>query len=497
MLNASLGDHMARFSFATLFRRFVADRSGAVAMVFALSAVGMLGVGGLALDYARGARAKAALFAAADSAALAGARFVGTAAEREDAARRTFEANLKASDYGLTNVSMRPENVQREGRNYGYRVGATGELPTSISKVLGFQEVGVSVLAEAIGVLTTPTEVVMALDTTYSMTGWKISTLKDAATRLVDDLRPLAHGPDKLRFGIVPFAQYVNIGLSNRNKPWMNVPANWTETVNYCYDDRPVIGQSNCRTEYVPPTPPSPPGTCYNDGVPYSCGGSNGSPGGNRTVCDNVYGPVQKVCGSYQVQHRWNGCAGSRNHPLNTRDDSYGTRIPGIMDVECGTEILDLTSNTTRVKQHIQSLTPQGETYIPSGLIWGWRMLSPQAPLETANPRNSGNQVRKFLILMTDGLNTKSPTYPSHDGSDGAQSNTLVSEICRNVAADTANAITIFTVAFDVADNATKNLLRTCATATNGQFFDARNSADFLAAFSKIGMTIGELRLTK
>ncbi len=167
------------------------------------------------------------------------------------------------------------------------------------------------------------------------------------------------------------------------------------------------------------------------------------------------------------------------------------------MDVECGTEILDLTSNTTRVKSHIQSLTPQGETYIPSGLIWGWRMLSPQAPLDSGHPRNSGNQVRKFLILMTDGLNTKSPTYPTHDGSDGAQSNQLLSEICRNVAADTANAITIFTVAFDVSDNATKSLLRNCATATNGQFFDARSSADFLAAFSKIGMMIGELRLTK
>ncbi len=72
------------------------------------------------------------------------------------------------------------------------------------------------------------------------------------------------------------------------------------------------------------------------------------------------------MCGSYQIHHKWNGCAGSRNYPLNTRDDSYGTRIPGIMDVECGTEILDLTSNTNKVKSHIQSLTPQGETYIPS-----------------------------------------------------------------------------------------------------------------------------------
>ncbi len=181
---------MALFSLSSCIRRFAADSRGAVAMMFAVGAVGILGVAGLAMDYSRGSRAKAALFAAADSAALAGARFVGTATEREDVARRTFQANLKQADYEYLNVAMRPENVTREGRNYGFRVGASAEIPTTLSKVLGFQDVGVSVLAEAIGVLTTPTEVVMALDTTYSMTGWKINTLKDAATRLVDDLRP-------------------------------------------------------------------------------------------------------------------------------------------------------------------------------------------------------------------------------------------------------------------------------------------------------------------
>ncbi len=66
-------------------------------------------------------------------------------------------------------------------------------------------------------------------------------------------------------------------------------------------------------------------------------------------------------------------------------------RASRIMDVECGTEILDLTSNTNKVKSHIQSLTPHGETYIPSGLIWGWRMLSP-APLESGHPRNSATR---------------------------------------------------------------------------------------------------------
>lgn len=488
---------MARFSLAVCFRRFQADRAGAVAMIFALSAVGILGVSGLAMDYARGARAKAALFAAADSAALAGARLVGTVAEREDAARRVFEANLKAGDYALANVTMAPENITKDGRNYGYRVRATGELPTTLSKVLGFQDVGVSAFAEAIGVLTTPTEVVMALDTTYSMTGWKISTLKDAATRLIDDLRPLALDPDKLRFGVVPFAQYVNIGVSNRKKSWMDVPDDSIKTGVSCNKEKEVISWKNCKKVWVPPQPPQPTKTCYNDGVPYTCGGSPGHAGYYEDQCEPVYGPEKEVCKPWTSQVKWHGCAGSRNYPLNTRDDSYGTRIPGIMNVKCGTEILDLTTNSNAAKSHVLSLVPQGETYIPSGLIWGWRMLSPQAPLEAAAKRSSASPVRKFLILMTDGLNTKSPTYPDHNGSDGAKSNQLVKEICQNIAKDAENGITIFAVAFDVSDIATKNLLRTCAMDTNGQFFDAKNSAEFLAAFAKIGQNIGELRLTK
>jgi uncharacterized protein YegL len=339
--------------------------------------------------------------------------------------------------------------------------------------------------------------VVLALDTTFSMTGWKIATLKDAASKLIDDLKPLALDPDKLKFGIVPFGQYVNIGVSNRNQPWANVAPDSSTTTTSCKMEKQVIGSTNCQQVWVPPQPATPPGTCYNDGVPYTCGGSAAKAGYFQTKCDPVYGPDQEVCKTKTTTLKWNGCAGSRSYPLNTLDGSYGTRIPGIMNITCGTEILDLTTNSNLAKTRIQALTPNGETYIPAGLIWAWRMLSPQAPLSNAATRTTAEPVRKFLILMTDGLNTKSPNYPMHSGSNGALSNQLVKEICKNISKDTANAITIFSVAFDVSDVPTKELLKTCALDTGGQFFDAKNAAEFLAAFSKIGLNISELRVTK
>ena len=50
---------------------------------------------------------------------------------------------------------------------------------------------------------------------------------------------------------------------------------------------------------------------------------------------------------------------------------------------------------------------------------------------------------------MTDGTNTKSPTYPTHDGTDGAATNTLTAEACTAIK---ASGVTIYTVIFGVDD---------------------------------------------
>ena len=51
---------------------------------------------------------------------------------------------------------------------------------------------------------------------------------------------------------------------------------------------------------------------------------------------------------------------------------------------------------------------------------------------------------------MTDGANTRSPTYPGHDGGDAALANALTSETCTNMKAKPN--VTIYTIAFEVTD---------------------------------------------
>ncbi len=55
---------------AFLCRRFAADRTGAIAVVFALTLVPMLMAVGAAVDYSRAASLRSDLQAAADAAAL-------------------------------------------------------------------------------------------------------------------------------------------------------------------------------------------------------------------------------------------------------------------------------------------------------------------------------------------------------------------------------------------------------------------------------------------
>jgi Mg-chelatase subunit ChlD len=146
------------------------------------------------------------------------------------------------------------------------------------------------------------------------------------------------------------------------------------------------------------------------------------------------------------------------------------------------------------VRSTISALDTNGETYLPSGLVWGWRMLSAGEPLSSAA---AAGRARKFMIFVTDGRNTKSPNYPSHEGSDAALADTLTRETCQNISRDTANGVRIFTVAFEVDGMAVKTILQECASKTGGQFYDASDAAKLRESFSKALDAIMTVRLTQ
>jgi Flp pilus assembly protein TadG len=478
-------------------KRFKRDERGAIAIMFGLSLVPLTGLVAATIDYSRSSAIRSSVLAAADAAVLHGAKTTGTNDQRARAAEALFRANA-GNLIQQANLTISFAPVMEGDREISYRATIEGSVPSSVGRVLGQYTIPIRVIAEAKSPRSETVDLAFVLDTTDSMQGARLATLKQATTSLLTELERDRSSPDAVRVSVVPFAQYVNIGMSNRTQPWLDVRDDYQEpVVRTCRMERPVVGTTNCRQVWVPPDPGAPAGTCMVDGVPRACGGRAPRAGFWRTQCDNVLGDPREVCrdsGGRWI--RWNGCVGSRAFPLETADSNYHVKIPGIMDVSCGSPVLAPTTNLAAARTMVNGLTTNGLTYIPSGLIWGWRMLSTHEPFagRASTPERPNS---KYMILITDGANTRSASYPRHDGTNVADANSIMQRICTNMAADTVTGVRLYTIAFEIDDPSVKTLLRECSRQNNGQFYDAQNADQLVRSLSEIGRNMNRLRISR
>lgn len=187
----------------------------------------------------------------------------------------------------------------------------------------------------------------------------------------------------------------------------------------------------------------------------------------------------------------WQGCVGSR---LNGKDETptrAGGGIPAFPGAICGSEILPLTSNMSKARASIEGLDPRGWTYIPSGITWGWRALEGEIPTIVPNPP-TGTDHKKVMVIMTDGRNTRSKTQLSHEGKDINDANNTTERLCDRVKGDD---IEVYTIAYALNDDETKELMRDCATDVT-KFFDASTAAELNTAFDQISRNLEVLRTT-
>lgn len=441
----------------SLVQRYKDNTSGNVALVTAISMLVMLGGIALAIDLSRGWAAKERLQDTTDVIALMAAKDGLTSVADLQAAADS----LLAVHYpGGEGARLQVLDIKRDGDTV--RVETQNNIDTFFAPVLDKDDLDVRVVSTAT-YANKGMDISLVLDTTGSMQGSKMSSLKSAAGGLIDDLKDLDN--DKLRMSVVPFGQYVNVGTSRRNSVWLDVPADETRT----RTRRDVIARRNCRTERR---------TVNNDGNISTR---------NVRVCDNIYGP--EYTQSYDV--KWKGCVGSRNTPHDTRAAYNGRKIPGLLGVNCGSELQDLDKNLNKAKQTLNSMTASGNTYMPSGLLWGWRTLDRDMPLPSTAPTGVTDQDR-ILVLMTDGKNTKSKSGDYHSGNNKNDADSKTRTLCDQIKTD---KITVYTIAYEVNDNSTKNLLSNCAT-DRTKFFDASNASELNKAFDDIADSLKELRIT-
>lgn len=443
-----------------MLKKYKNDERGNFATMAALSMMVLLMGTGVAIDYNNVVNSRAYYQSVADIAVLAAAASGETESKAlKKVARKAVKETLKTKGIKANNIK-----VKINGNDITVNVMANHE--TSLMSIFGHKTLDVNVAASSQLPSGGKKNIAFVLDTTGSMTGSKMTTLKAAMSDFIDDLESEL-AANTVNVSIVPFAEYVRLPMHYASANWITVEPPELHTWQVLDEDNSV----NCRQV----------GTGEN----------------MTTECDS-YTYIDKS----DTVH-WEGCIASRPNGYHAEADYAGQKFFGFNGTRalCPWDfdvLLPLTSDISDLESAVTGLnTTSGGTYIPAGLAWGWRTLTEDEPFTESFPIDSDTE--SLLVLMTDGENTRNinpgvfnnARYHWDWGSD--LSNPLTTDLCTKIKTD---GIEIATIAYEVNDAATLTILENCAS-NSANFYSAKNSAQLKAAFAKIGQGNKHVRLTR
>ncbi|MET0294724.1 MAG: pilus assembly protein [Phenylobacterium sp.] len=410
-------------------------------------------------------------------------------------------------------------------------------------------------------------EVALVLDNTGSMQSeGRLAALKTAAKAMVDDLAELASRPnaaaDAVKISLVPFSSTVriraNLTLTSYDTTthsgggvpdYMDGRARAIPVASDLFSgtsksDRfallKAIGQpwGGCVESRNAPfdvddTAPNPsdPATLY---IPYFWPDEADNPSSGNKPSYNDYladgGGSDYRSKLRRVQKYSTTTLKSPTTFTSLMDSTlYGGPYNRGPNAGCPVQpMIPLTTTLTSVKTAIDGMTAMGETHIPIGLAWGWNTLSPTGPVATG-AAYSNDDVKKFVVLMTDGDNTmnqisrasygntnaslygsygyvwqgrlpdpdstSTPPVGMATSSSSADRTAAIDErlalLCSNIK---ARNIVIYVVGLKVSA-ASRSRLQACAS--GGSYWDVDDVSDLTGAFAAIAASIKDLRISR
>ena len=215
------GNHVLKLA-GRLLGRIARDRSGNTLALVAASIAPLLALIGGGIDMGRSYLSESRLQQACDAGVLAarkklGASVVLNGAVPNDVAvigNRFFNLNFRNGAYGTEARTF----AMTLNPDYSVSGVATVNVPTSIMRIFGFEQVAVKVDCAA-QLNFANTDIMMVLDTTGSMnetnpgdTEPKISILRDVVKQFHAQVDGSKAPGTRIRFGFVPYATNVNVG---------------------------------------------------------------------------------------------------------------------------------------------------------------------------------------------------------------------------------------------------------------------------------------------
>jgi len=216
-----------------------ADRSGNVAITFAIALVPVFGAAGVAVDYSRANAARTAMQVALDSTGLMIAKEALNlqSAQVQTRANKYFNAQFNRPEVKKLNVTF--TMVTNGPGDYTVVSEATGYIDTAIAQVIGKKTIDLRANAQVRWGFKA-LELALALDNTGSMAQKnKIVELKSAVKLLFSILKANSKVQDDTKIAVIPFNTVVNIGTDYVDAPWMSYDSTVTKaTWNGCVADR-------------------------------------------------------------------------------------------------------------------------------------------------------------------------------------------------------------------------------------------------------------------
>jgi hypothetical protein len=366
-----------------------------------------------------------------------------------------FQANLGPNTLTNVQLTVTPEVGK-------LKLTAKGTYKVQMAHVVGADTVPISASSDAkwsIGKV----EIALVLDNSWSMNDLgRMTELKKAAHDLLQVLESAAKTPGDAKVAIIAFDSRVNVGTGNVNAAWIKW-SDWDAANGTCSQSQ-YTSQSSCTSH-----------------------------GGVWTPSNHS---------------NWNGCVWDRdksNDTLDAAPTSSATNYPawqcnhGLGNPNLVSSMLPLSTNwgakdstdATTLHGKVNQMQPSGYTNITIGLVWGWHALSDTAVM-TEGAANNTDNLQKYIILLTDGRNTR-----NRFGDSESTMNTRTRNTCTNIRnltkADGSNLIKVYTIRLVEGDD---NLLRDCAT-TPDMFKPVENASELSAVFSSIGSEIANLHLSR
>jgi Flp pilus assembly protein TadG len=475
----------------SLLRRFCSDAKGNIAILFGLAIIPVVGAMGVAVDYSLANASRTALQASLDNTGLMLAKMMPlNDTDLNTRGWQIFQSNLGMSPLVFQQSDL---HIQQTSSTLTLDISTTYNTQlASVLKLIGARTSFPVGSHTEVSWGNTRLRVALVLDNTGSMSqSGKIGALQTATTNLINQLKSVATTNGDVYISIIPFSRDVNVGASNYNTSWIDW-TNWDAST----------GQTN--------------GTCSvaNGPTPSACTAAH---------CSNSSYTTKNNCQSHSAtwysagtgvwtpdHSTWNGCVmdrGTNTAPgtsagYDQKIDAPGGAVPGFPADQysaCTLAIMGLSYDWTALTNIVNSMTPNGSTNQPIGLVWGWQSLVGGGPL-TAPAMDANYTYNQYIILLSDGLNTQdrwygngSATSISVDDRMYYQSGSTISGTCKNIK---DAGIKIYTVQVDTGGDPTSTLLQNCASDPS-MFFKLTSSTEIVTTFQQIGNALANLHLSQ